>query len=58
MSDSSQHQELIQWLKGEGYGEEEIEKILHQVRQYDDETIHDSIMDSIARGSIDLTKII
>lgn len=58
MSDSSQHQELIQWLKDEGYGTGDIDKILQKVRQYDDETMHDSVMDSIARGSIDLKKII
>jgi len=58
MSDDSQHEELIQWLKGEGHGEEDIAKIMDRVRQYDVETMHDSIMDSIAMGKIDLAKII
>ena len=52
------HEELVQWLKDEGYGQSEIEKILERVKQYDTETMQDSIMDSIARGNIDLTKII
>ena len=58
MSDNSQLKELIEWLQEQGYGAEEIDKILNQVRQYDVETMHDSIMDSIAEGKIDLTKII
>ena len=56
MTDDSQHEELIDWLQEEGYGVEEIAKILVKVRQYDLEIMHDSIMDSIAQGGFDLTK--
>ena len=58
MADPKEFAELTEYLRGLGQTEAEIEKILARVRQYEVETQHDSIMDSIGSGSIDLAAII
>jgi hypothetical protein len=45
-------------LRGAGHSADEIEKILARVRAYEDQIQHDSIMDSIGDGSLDLAAII
>ena len=40
------------------YSDEEIQKIVAQIRKYDDDTRHDSIMDSVAKGTFNLAAII
>lgn len=49
---------LVQWLKDRGHTDEEIKKVLEKVRQYEDKTQHDSIMDSIGAGRLSLDAIV
>ena len=49
---------LIAWLDQQGHSPEEIDKILERVRQYDREMNVDSVMESIANGSLNLQAII
>jgi hypothetical protein len=49
---------LIEWLKEKGHSEAEILRILAKVRQYDERTMHDSVMDSIGSGQMTLDAII
>jgi hypothetical protein len=58
MADHTEYEEIIEWLQDKGYGEATIEKILNRIRQYDQETEHDSVMDSIADGRMSLASII
>lgn len=50
--------ELIEWLRDQGHTEAEITKILAKVAEYDAQTMHESIFDSINRGDFDVTTII
>ena len=58
MPDDQEYPELIEYLRGLGQTEAEIEKIMARVRQYEFETRHDSIMDSIGNGTFDIAKLI
>jgi hypothetical protein len=58
MADRHEYDELTEYLRGLGQTEVEIEKILARVRQYEFETQHDSIMDSIGNGTFDLAALI
>ena len=58
MAESSSHQAVIEWLKRKGHTQEEIEKIMKRLRQYDRETNVDSVMDSIAAGTFNLQQIV
>ena len=50
--------QLAELLRERGHSETEVEKIVAHVRQYDLRTQHDSIMDSIGSGDIDLAEIV
>jgi hypothetical protein len=58
MAESSSHEAVVEWLKRKGHSQEEIEKILKRLRQYDRETNVDSVMDSIAAGTFNLQQIV
>ncbi|MFO0898158.1 MAG: hypothetical protein U0836_12100 [Pirellulales bacterium] len=58
MPSSDNQNELIEFLRGAGHSPADIEKIMARLERYDFETQHDSIMDSIGSGSIDLAAII
>ncbi len=58
MAENHEYDELTEYLRGLGQTEAEIEKILARVRQYELETQHDSIMDSIGNGTLDLAALI
>jgi hypothetical protein len=58
MAESHEYDELTEYLRGLGQTDAEIEKILARVRQYELETQHDSIMDSIGNGTLDLAALI
>ena len=49
---------LIKLLKERGHTDEEIKLILARVRQYDERTLHDSVMDSIGAGRMNLDALI
>ena len=58
MANEHEYLELVDYLRGLGQTDAEIEKILARVRQYEVETQQDSIMDSIGNGTFDLTALI
>jgi hypothetical protein len=58
MADNREYEELKEYLRGEGQSEFQIEKIIDRVRKYEVETQHDSIMDSIGNGTLDLAALI
>jgi hypothetical protein len=58
MADHQEYAELVEYLRTEGHTDQEIDKILVRVRQYEFETQHDSVMDSIGAGTFDLAAII
>jgi SOS response regulatory protein OraA/RecX len=57
-AEDPRHQELIGWLREQGHNPDEIEKILAKVAEYDAQTFHESVFDSISRGHFDLSAII
>ena len=57
-SGNPRHQPVIEWLRNEGHSDDEIVKILAKLDQYDEETIQESIFDSIDAGTFDLRAII
>jgi hypothetical protein len=58
MAQPHEYAELTAYLRGLGQSDAEIELILARVRQYEVETQHDSIMDAIGNGTVDLEAII
>lgn len=50
--------QIVELLQARGHTPEEVEKILARLVKIDTETMHDSVMDSISRGSFDLSAII
>ena len=58
MADDPWYDQLVAFLRSRGYIDAEIEKIIARVKQYDLQTRHDSIMDSIDSGEFDLDAII
>lgn len=57
-SDDSRYQELVEWLQEQNYSAPQINRILAKVQEYDDQTLRDSIFDSIDRGNFDISAII
>ena len=49
---------LIDWLKERGHTPEEIEKVLALVRDYEEKTQYDSVMDSIGAGRLTLDALV
>jgi hypothetical protein len=58
MASDDPYAELTEYLRTLGQTDAEIEKVLARVRQYEVETQHDSIMDSIGNGTFDLAALI
>jgi hypothetical protein len=58
MESSEDYGLLIEWLKDRGHTPEEIEKIMARVHVFDEETQHDSVMDSIGAGRMNLDAFI
>lgn len=58
MSHETRHAQLITWLENQGHTPEEIDKILARVGDYDAQTVHESIFDSIDTGAFDIQSII
>ena len=52
------HAELVAWLTEEGHTPLQIERILAKVAEYDSQTLHESIFDSIDAGEFNLAAII
>lgn len=58
MTSKNRHEQLVAWLHNEGHSDADIEKILAKLREYDERTVHESVFDSIERGSFDMAAII
>ena len=58
MSHETRHAQLIAWLENQGHTEQEIERILAKVTEYDAQTVHESIFDSIDSGAFDIHRLI
>jgi hypothetical protein len=54
----SLNEQLIAWLQEQGHTPAEVDKIMAKVSEYDAQTLHESIFDSISSGSIDIEKIV
>ena len=52
------HDELVAWLKEAGHSDVEVEKILAKLSEYDAQTMHESVFDSINSGHFDIASII
>lgn len=49
---------IIDFLKQRGHSDEEVQKVLKRLEQYDDATMRQSVFDSIAGGGFDIDQII
>jgi hypothetical protein len=52
------HRELIAWLHERGHSPEEVAKIMARVADYDEQTLSESIFDSIEKGDFDIAGLI
>jgi hypothetical protein len=52
------NEQLITWLQEQGHTPAEVDKIMAKVAEYDAQTLHESIFDSISSGTIDIEKIV
>lgn len=58
MSQDDDYLQLSDFLRERGHTETEVTKIVAKVREYEEHTQLDSIMDSIGTGNLDLTSLI
>ena len=49
---------LIQYLTAQGHSWPEIEDVIAKLDEYDKRTVHESVFDSIARGTFRLEEVI
>ena len=49
---------IADWLRGQDYAEEEIQRILTKLADYDHETLSDAVFDSIGNNGKTLDQII
>ncbi len=52
------HEELMEWLREQGHSPVAIRKILAKLEDYDAQTMHESVFDSINSGKFDIASII
>lgn len=50
--------ELFDWLSSQGHDDAQIDRILAKVAEYDSQTMHESIFDSIDSGDFDIQSLI
>lgn len=58
MSQDDDYIQLADFLRERGHTEQETTKIIQRVKQYEEETQLDSVMDSIGAGRLDLVSLI
>lgn len=58
MSQDDDYLQLADFLRERGHSEEELVKIIARVKDYEQETQTDSVMESIGAGNLDLVSII
>ncbi len=57
-SSDPRENDLLKWLREQGHGDREIERIMLKVKEYDDRTVRESVFDSLESGSFDIAKLI
>jgi len=57
-SSGNNYQVLLDYLAERGHDDQEIQTIMARVHDYDEKTQHDSIMDSIGSGGMDLEALV
>jgi hypothetical protein len=58
MSHETRHAQLVAWLENQGHSEQEIERILAKVAEYDAQTVHEAIFGSIDSGAFNIHQVI
>jgi len=58
MSQPDTRASIADWLRGQGYAEEEIQKVLAKLADYDHETLSDAVFDSIGNDGKTLDQIV
>ncbi len=58
MSQANDYIQLADFLRERGHTEQETAKIIQRVKEYEEETQLDSVMDSIGAGHLDLVSLI
>jgi len=56
--DDQDHSEILSYLSERGFSDEEIEKIVAKLKEYDEQMRHKSVFDSLEDGNFNLEKII
>ena len=56
--DDRDNSEILSYLSERGFSEEEIEKIVAKMKEYDERMRHKSVFDSLEDGNFNLDKII
>ena len=57
-SNEDNYQVLKDYLVERGHGPEEIQTIITRVEDYEEKTQHDSVMDSIGTGGMDIEALV
>jgi hypothetical protein len=58
MAEGDTRATLADWLRSKGYAEEEIQKILVKLAEYDHQTLSDAVFDSIGGDGKTLDQIV
>jgi len=58
MSDDNDYVQLADFLRERGHTESEISRIVVKVKEYEEHTQLNSVMDSVASGHLDLNSLI
>ena len=58
MSQTDTRASIADWLRKQGYAEEEIQKVLVKLAEYDHQTLSDAVFDSIGGDGKTLDQII
>lgn len=58
MAENDSNPMIANWLKGKGYSEAEIQKIMTRLAEHDQQTLTDSIFDSIGSNDKTLDQLI
>jgi hypothetical protein len=58
MESNDRYAPLVEWLREKAHSDKDIEQILARVRDYESQVQHDSLMDAIGDGSLDIDALV
>lgn len=58
MESDTRYDPLVDWLRQKSHTDNEIDRILSRVREYENRVQHDSLMDAIGDGSLDIDALV